>query len=367
MTQLDTATLRSAAASLCAIASLLGLLAACGATPESEDSVDVVSSKLDVSKFGGWKPAITATGSGAPAANFRGIHNDTLDLFQLDLSNNLSVNTGQTTNDGVSWNWSSSVFTGLGAPPHGLFGDSPASTGWVVNRSFGSAVAERSIGSGLRQVFVRFSSAVGVFTPWAQVSTGDLEQDPAMAFGNTTLYVFAPGTLHTFYFSKNDINNGYNAANWTSWQEIPGGNLNTAGGAAAIGTNLFLAARATDNKFYLNKSTNGGASWSGWNQILLGSANTFAYAPALTATVTTSGAIELDVFGTAMSSNGVKLVLNSTSLDGGTSWSPYQSTGIGNLIEAPAAAVTNGPDSTRRFETFGRGTDNKIYQNTYRQ
>jgi len=136
-----------------------------------------------------------------------------------------------------------------------------------------------------------------------------------------------------------------------------------AGAAAALdGGRLFLAASGTNNRYYITSSADGGAHWSGWNYVNA-SPNTFVSAPALTANVAAGGNIELNIFGTQTASNGVQLVLNSTSFDGGNSWSPYQSIGYGNLITAPSAVASR----PSRIETFGRGTDHKIYVDNYRE
>jgi len=377
MAQSPRAALRSAANTLFVITPVLCLLAGCGAAPESQDPVAVASADLDATKFSGWHLLQSVTpieaSSGAAAVNIRN-NGDNLDLYQIrPFDNTLGYYYGHTSNDGVDWSWSLPV--NLGTPhDRGLaFTRRPSATSWIPTATGrnGSAVAIREYdstgdeGNFLRQIWVKFLIS-GTFTEWSMVDSGDFEEDPAMAFSYPYVYVFAPkseaGQVQ-FYFSKNDISSGYNANGWTSWTHIPGGNLVYAGAAAALDNGrLFLAASGTNNRYYIISSTDGGAHWSNWNYVNAGP-NTFTSAPALTANVAAGGNIELNIFGTQTAVNGLRLVLNSTSLDGGNTWSSYQSIGYGDLLSAPSAVASR----PSRIETFGRGTDGKIYVDNYRE
>jgi len=327
---------------------------------EAEDSVGSTSENLNMSKFKGWTQIPNGVSYFAPAANFRGQYNDGIDLYATGTDNNLYHDVGSTTNGGLNWSWTG--WSSLGAPASGgvtypLIGR-PSATAWSAVRSRGSAVAARASIAGQAQVFVKFELG-GSFTSWAQVSNGNLEQDPAIVFSYPYLFVFAPGTDHQFYWSRNDVSQSYNAANWSAWANVPGGNLSSAGGVAAAGGKLFLAARATNNQYYLNKSADAGATWSGWSAVPSGT-TTFASAPALTAIAVSSTATTLNLFGAATATGGVQPMLNSTSFDEGANWGTFQSAG-GNLASAPAAIAA----SSTHLETFALGTDNTVYQNTY--
>jgi len=361
MTQHTHSRLLRRATMLLAITPLIGLLTGCGAAAESEDSVGTASSELNISKFKGWSgPIPWGVINTSPSVNFLGQYNDKIEVFGRGSDNALWHTSGQTSNDGQSWSWAP-VWDSLGSPvvngvTYPLLGKG-ASTTWAVNRSIGSAVAARVSIGGLSQVFVRFSLG-GVYSAWSQVSYGNLERDPAMAFSYPYLFVFAPGTDHQFYYSKVDIGTqNYNPANWTGWQVIPGGNLTSEAGAAVAGAKIFIASRGTNNQYFLNQSANNGATWSGWTGA--GSGSTFDSGPALTATFS-GGVATLNVFGTASSSNGVHPMLNSTSTDGGATWGTFQSVG-GDLLYGPAAIAA----SPTHIETFGVATNNQVYQNTY--
>jgi len=304
--------------------------------------------------FGSWSPVPGGVGTySAPAVNSRDFRGS-LDLYATRIdTGSLHFNFGHAS-DGINWDWDGWV--SLGHPTTGIKGK-PSSTTWWNGASRGGAVAIRSQVGAQAQILVKFLNAAGNFGPWTQVSWGDLEQDPAMTFTGSSLYVFAPGTDHQFYFSKNDISGGYDAANWTPWQVIPGGYLTSEGSAVAYEGKLYLAARGTDGLYYLNKSTEGGASWSGWN--VVPSSTTFVSGPALFASW--SG---LDIFGTAAASvDGNQALLNSKSrdfaLDFRTTWTPFRSAG-GNLTSAPAVTAYG------RTLLFARATDGKIWRLGYR-
>ena len=348
------------ATTLLMITPLIGVITGCGATPESQDTVDTASLALNISNFKGWQgPIGTGVLTSAPSANFLGQFNDKIDLFARGTDNALWHERGQTSDNGLHWtwaqNWDSFGMPSVGGVNYPLLGKG-ASTTWAAVRSIGTAVAVRALVGGQAQAFVKFGFG-GSFGSWSQVSNGNLERDPAMAFNFPYLYVFAPGTDHQLYFSRNDISTNYNPANWTAWQNIPGAIVTSEPGAAAAGGKLFVAVRNTNNKYSFIQSTNNGA-WSAWTAGP-SAANTFDSGPALTAT-DSSGGTTLNIFGTESSSNGVHTMLNSTSTNGGATWGAYQSTG-GNLLAGPAAIAA----SPTHIETFGLATNNTIYQDTY--
>ena len=107
-----------------------------------------------------------------------------------------------------------------------------------------------------------------------------MERDPTIVFSDPYLYIFAPGTNHKFYFSRNDTTGGFDPSNWTWWAVIPNGVLESeAGVAAQSGKTLFVAALATDARYYYAKTQDGGENWSDWLPLHFGGL-TFLSAPA---------------------------------------------------------------------------------------
>jgi hypothetical protein len=312
--------------------------------------------------FPGWVQPSPGTGPySAPAANGRNSTSPVIDLYATRLdTGDLHYRVGRFSTTTRVWDWG--TWASLGKPATGIMGK-PSSTGWsfgVVSQQ-GGAVAVRTQVGGLRQIAVKFVNYATGYQGWTQIPGGDLEQDPTIVFRAPHLYVFAPGSNHQFWFSKNDITNGYNAANWTGWQNIPGGVLTSAGSAAVDnwGT-IYLASRGSDNMFYVIKSTDGGVSWGNWNYV--SSPTTFLYSPLLV----WNDWGKLKILGTATTADGNQRVMLSSSPNGeSNSWSPFESTDP-YPASAPAGVTTNVfGDWTGHIELFVLGTDNQVWKNYY--
>jgi hypothetical protein len=305
--------------------------------------------------FPGWVQPPPGTGPySGPAANGRNSNSPgpVIDLYATRLdTGDLHYRVARFSTTTQAWDWG--TWASLGHPPNGIMGK-PSSTGWG---QAGGAVAVRTQDGNARHIALRFLDATG-YQGWSQIPGGDLEQDPTIIFRPPHLYVFAPGTDHQFWFSKNDITNGYNAANWTGWQHIPGGWLTSAGSAATNGGTIYLASRATDDRFYIIKSTDGGVTWGNWNQVP--SPTTFLYSPLLV-----WDDWGLKILGTATTADGNQRVMLSLSRDGESNWSPFESTDP-YPTSAPAGVSTSlFPDWSNHIELFVTGTDNQIYKNYY--
>lgn len=205
------------------------------------------------------------------------------------------------------------------------------------------------------QIFARagtpFSGSQG-FSPWSQVSNGNLISAPAITVTNGIAYVFANGTDNRVYFSKNDILNGYRPESWENWQLVPGGYLTSDPAAVATDGGIFVASRGSDNKYYLTISSTSGQTWSNWAAIP--SSHTFASGPALVREA--SG--RLSVLGTSAVDGSM---LTASSTDDGASWTAFESAG-GNLLYAPSAVALSSV-----VEAFGVGTNHAPFVGSFRE
>jgi hypothetical protein len=321
--------------------------------------------------FPGWRPMPGGAGAySAPAANRR---RDLIDLYAKRVdTGDLHFRAGRFSNTERTWDWG--TWTSLGRPANGIMGK-PSSTGWILPNPCtavscppwwleGGAVVVRTQDGNARHIAVNYLDAAGNFQGWSQIPGGDLEQDPAIIWVAPYLYVFAPGTDHQFWFSKNDISGGYNAANWTGWQHIPGGWLTSEGSAVVDNQSgvIYLASRGTNNLYHVIKSTDGGATWGNWNYVP--SPVTFTSGPLL---IRYQG--ELTLLGTAASADGnQRTFLSKSEWAAGEipSWTPFESTDP-YPVGQPAAVITGFPDHdwNDHIEIFVLGTDNQLWRNWY--
>jgi hypothetical protein len=199
-------------------------------------------------------------------------------------------------------------------------------------------------------IYVNASSATG-WSGWSEVPGHMLTPSaPAATTNGTTVSLFVRGTDNKIY------TNTLKGTTWSSWSQVPGHGLTSdTPSALANGTLLSLVVRGTDNHIYMN--TFDGTTWSGWSEVpghgltLSGPTSTFS---------TASGVNFLNLFVRGTNNH---LYVNSTS--NGTTWSGWS--------EVPGHGIpTSAPVVTTLYLTAGnslylfvRGTNNKLYVNTF--
>jgi hypothetical protein len=175
---------------------------------------------------------------------------------------------------------------------------------------------------------------------------------PAATTSGTTVSLFVRGTDNRIY------RNTLNGTTWSGWSQVPGNGLTSdTPNALANGTTLSLFVRGTDNRIYMN--TFNGTTWSGWREVP-GHELTLSGPTTNISTSTKGTFLNLFVRGTNN-----HLFVNTT-FDG-TTWSGWSEVPGNELTpSAPAATtlyLTGVPSNT--LYLFVRGTDNKIYVNTF--
>ena len=320
----------------------------------------VTLSSLLSSGFSGWRvvpsnglptdPLVTSDPSAA-ARNPFSVH-----LFARDSAGVFQQNIGTSAAGGAPWSWRG--WQSLGVPP-GVPRGMLSGTTWGT-RSL--AVVARSTFDDNNQAFVRVCtppavSGTGLWSAWTQIKIGNLVQDPVIAFSDPYLYVFAPGTDHRLWFSRNDTTSGYNPDYWTQWTVVPNGILSSAASIATRpGGTLFVAALATNSRYYTVTSRDGGLSWSDWRFVDSGQL-TFVSAPALVTSPRADGALVL--LGTAFD----RQLWAAVSTDEAVTWNEFEPTAGSQLTSGPAAVSA----AEGSLFMFGRGTDDALWMNNYRQ
>jgi hypothetical protein len=183
---------------------------------------------------------------------------------------------------------------------------------------------------------------------WFEVppSNGFTSSGPALTFDQANDYVFVRGTNNHIYV------NASSSTGWSGWREVPGQMLTPSAPAATTnGTTVSLFVRGTDNKIYRN--TLNGTSWSGWSQV-----------PGNKLTIDTPSAYDNGVNSfLALSVRGTDNRIYRNTLNG-TTWSGWSEVpGHGLTLSGPTTAISTSSKGTF-LNLFVRGTNNHLYVNS---
>ena len=193
------------------------------------------------------------------------------------------------------------------------------------------------------------------FSGWYQVPSNIIfSDDYAIVYKAPYLYIFGREYFSaTLYWTRNDVSGGFSPNNWTSWTQLGTQAWANEPGAAVVDGVITLVERSgNDNKFYATQSSDG-VNYSAWKKV--GDA-TFASGAGVAGW--TGGQLKISGVSTG---NFVGLV--STSTNGGSTWSAFESVG-GGLTYSPAM-WSPGPN---RIEMLGIGSDGAtMYRNSYAQ
>ena len=185
---------------------------------------------------------------------------------------------------------------------------------------------------------------------WSQVPGNGLtlSAPTAAAFEYNTLFLFVRGIDDKIYA------NTFNGTTWSGWSQVPGNGF-TIDTPKALGMSLFV--RGTNDRIYLN--TFNGTTWSGWSEV---PGNGLTLAGPTAAVHITPGGTFLNLFVRGTNDH---LYVNRT--PGGTTWSGWSEVpGNERTLSAPAATAGQlRVDLGNTLFLFVRGTDDKIYANTF--
>ena len=186
---------------------------------------------------------------------------------------------------------------------------------------------------------------------WFEVpGNGFTLSGPALTFDQVNDYVFVRGTNNHIYV------NASNGTSWSGWSEVPGHGLTSdTPNALANGTTLSLFVRGTDNRIYVNAFN--GTMWSGWSQV---PGNGLTLSGPTSAVSTAAGSTFLNLFVRGTNNH---LFVNRTS--DGTTWSGWREVPGHGLTPSAPAATTLYLTAGNTLYLFVRGSDNKIYVNTF--
>jgi hypothetical protein len=182
---------------------------------------------------------------------------------------------------------------------------------------------------------------------WFEVPPGNgfTLSGPALSFDQANNYVFVRGTNNHIY-----VNRVSNGTNWSGWREVPGRGLTPSAPAATTnGTTVSLFVRGIDNKIYRN--TLNGTTWSGWSEV-----------PGHGFTSDTPSAFDsgngfLDLFVRGTDNKIYRNTLN------GTTWSGWSEVpGHGLTLSGPTTAISTASGVTF-LNLFVRGTNNHLFVN----
>jgi hypothetical protein len=168
----------------------------------------------------------------------------------------------------------------------------------------------------------------------------------ATTFKSNTLSLFVRGTDNKIY------TNTFNGTTWSGWSQVPG-NGSTIDSPAALGAHLFV--RGTNNRIYMNTLD---ITWSGWHEVP-GNGSTLS-ASTVAASIAPEGFTYLNLF--VRGTNNHLYVNRMVGNDMWYGWGEVPGSGL--TLSAPAA-TTLAFNQGNTLYLFVRGTDNKIYVNTF--
>jgi hypothetical protein len=186
---------------------------------------------------------------------------------------------------------------------------------------------------------------------WSEVPGHGLTPSaPAATTSGTTVSLFVRGTDNKIWV------NTLNGTSWSGWSPVPGNGLTIdTPNAMANGNNLFLFVRGTNNRIYVN--TFNGTTWSGWREV---SGNGLTLSGPTSAVSTAAGSTFLNLLVRGTNNH---LYVNRTS--DGNSWSGWSEVSGNGLTPSAPAATTLYLNAGNTLYLFVRGTDNKIWVNTF--
>jgi hypothetical protein len=114
---------------------------------------------------------------------------------------------------------------------------------------------------------------------FSPIEGGIFSSAPAIIARGATYNVFGKGSGSDNRIWSNFWSSSLPGSGWFGWQPLPGSNTFTSKPSAATdGTRMFVAAKGTDNRLYVNAWINTTTQWQGWNAV---KTTTFDTAPAL--------------------------------------------------------------------------------------
>jgi hypothetical protein len=203
------------------------------------------------------------------------------------------------------------------------------------------------------RIYVNASTATG-WSGWSEVPGNELTPSaPAATTSGTTVSLFVRGIDNKIY------RNILNGTSWSGWSEVPGHGLTNDTPSAFDRGNGFLDlfVRGTDNKIYWNIFNGTTMTWSGWHEV---PGHGLTLSGPTTAISTASGVTSLNLF---VRGTNNRIYVNRTS--NGTNWSGWSEVPGHGLTPSAPAASTLYLSSGNTLYLFVRGTNNKIYRNTF--
>lgn len=324
---------------------------ACGAAGESfdpsesvgaEESLGSTQQELSAGNFSPWSEICCGEFETGFAVTSRTTNQ--LDVFGRGLGNTFWYN-GWSAQDG--WrNWEE--FSSR------TFDSKPAAARWkpTTQNYYNLAVAGRESDG---TIFVKVSSGSNpTWSSWSQIKTTTFDSAPALAFDSTYLIMVARRSDAQLWWTKNDVRNGYSAANWTDWKAIAGGTVKSEPALATstpTGGTVYLVARGMDDHYWRTKLS--GGSWTGYSQIPAGTWDT---APALSVW----GGTSFQVFG--RKTNG-RMAYTTSSSSSQTTWTtPTELSSYFDLKPPAAWSYASG-----HIDVLALGTEGEPFITTYQQ
>jgi hypothetical protein len=320
---------------------LVALLAhtGCGAHDgyQEEEAIGEVEELLDTSKFTGWAQIPPGTFNSPPALVSVGSTADTLEAYGRGLDN--AINYNYYNPSSASWNgWVS-----LG----GVLTSKPAAT--IVD-SQRIVVAK----GGDNAIWVNWTTGGhSSFVGWSQINGTTFNTAPAVVYMAPYVFVVARKSDNKVYWTRTDVSGGFNNTGWTAWDDIPIGAVTSEPAITAKSGTVVVAARGTDDAFWIISSTNNGATWaSSWKKV---GAGTFSGAPAISYH---GSNVELAGRGT---DNFMWVATANPSTGATTGWAQLP---FGLFNSSPAIAANIG-SSSGKLAVVGKGTDNAYWINRW--
>lgn len=303
--------------------------------PTQEDSLETTGSALTNSGFAGWSVVDgTQTFSFGAAVTAQAL--GVTDLYAVRASDKQMM--VASFRSGTLFPWA-----GIG----GVFNSKPAVTHFSNNS--GSRETVVALGTDNRIWQSSLTGATGHFSPWTAIGTNTFTSPPAISFVSPYLVVCARKSDNAFYCARNIATPVLDESAWTSFAIIPNGTFTSEPAATSNLTQsqMTIAGRGFDNRFYFATTTDG-TTWVGnWTAIPNG---TFTSGPALSGR---TGSV-FDIFGRG----GDNFVWQKTSTDSG-----FQQVPNGTFNSGPGAWA----EDQNHVDVIALGMDNKAYVNFWHQ
>jgi len=206
------------------------------------------------------------------------------------------------------------------------------------------------------KIYVNYFNGTTWWSGWREVPGHGFTIDSPAAQGE---YLFVRGTNNRIY-----VNTQIEVAPWSGWSEVPGHGLTLSGPTAAFstvsgGTFLNLFVRGTNNHLYVNRLSNF-TTWSGWREVP-GHGLTPSAPAATSGLPTVNAGNTLYLFDRGTDN---KIYVNTFN---GATWSGWSEVaGNGFTPDAPGAMAFATSASVGQVDLFVRGTNDRIYMNSLR-